>query len=162
MKTFLVALLVLVAVSASAQEPRTTETAWPEGARSIADYVSSGVLAAEVIAGEVYQYKHYGWTGVGCSGIVFALTNAELFVLKRLVHEWRPDISDDHSFPSGHTENALSVGPARIFIPFGLIVGYLRGAANKHFSWDVFAGAALGTANRFVIGLIPACSELSP
>lgn len=163
MRATIAILLLLCATSSSAQEPRTTETAWPEGARPLADYVSSGLLAATIIAEEVHQYRDYGWKGVGCSGLVFALTNGELFILKRLVHEWRPDLSDDKSFPSGHTANAFSVGwQTNISIPIGGSIGYLRGAANKHHGWDVVAGYALGTTNRFLVGLIPACSELKP
>lgn len=160
---FAVLFVLLMAASASAQEPRTTNTAWPENARPIADYVSSGLVAATVIAEEVHQYKDYGWKGVGCSALVFAATNLETFALKNVIHEERPNGVDNHSAPSGHTANAFSVGwQSNIAVPIGIGVGYLRTAANWHYWWDVMFGAALGTMNRFLVGLIPVCSELSP
>lgn len=159
MKSLLTLLLLCCCASASAQ----TSTAWPEGARPIADYVSSGLVAATVIAEEVHQYREHHWTGVGCSALVLGATNLEVFALKNLIHEERPNGVDDHSAPSGHTANAFSVSwQANISIPIGISTAYLRTAAAWHYWWDVLFGAAIGTANRYLVSLIPACREVRP
>lgn len=155
----LVLLCLLLPSPARAQ----TATAWPEQARPIADYVSSGMVAATVIAEEVHQYKSHGWTGVGCSALVLAASNLEAIGIKALVHEERPNRVDDKSFLSQHAANAFSVGwQANVSIPIGIGVGYLRTAADWHWWWDVVAGALLGTANRYLVSLIPACAEVRP
>lgn len=81
--------------------------------------------------------------------------------LKAIIHERRPDGSDDKSFPSGHA--SLSFGAAatlenRYGWKAGLpafavasFVGAARVAANKHHWWDAVAGAALGTGSGLLV-----------
>ena len=77
--------------------------------------------------------------------------------LKAVIHEERPDHSDDKSFPSGHATMAFAAARSidkefrseSIWIP---IVGYAAATAvgvdrvvsDKHHWYDVVAGAALG------------------
>ena len=76
--------------------------------------------------------------------------------LKYSIDKERPDGSDNHSFPSGHStvafQSAHFIGkrygwhygvPAYAAAAF---VGYSRVHAKKHFNSDVLAGAAIGIA----------------
>jgi len=79
---------------------------------------------------------------------------ASAHVFKYLGQRSRPDASDQHSFPSGHTTAAFSGSeyirqrygnawgiPATVAAAF---VGYSRIRANRHFRDDVLAGASNG------------------
>ena len=80
--------------------------------------------------------------------------------LKAMIKEERPDHSDNHSFPSGHT--AIAFAAARsidkefrkdcIWIPIAgyaaaTAVGIQRVASDKHHWYDVVAGAAVGVGS---------------
>lgn len=77
--------------------------------------------------------------------------------LKALVHEQRPDQSGNDSFPSGHTAIAFAAArffdkryapetPAFVYAAAGL-TALARVKADKHYTKDVLAGAALGYAS---------------
>ncbi len=79
--------------------------------------------------------------------------------LKYSVRRTRPDGSDNLSFPSGHTSAAFQ-GAGFIHARYGLkyaipayigasFVGYSRVYADKHFTPDVIAGAAIGVLSSF-------------
>lgn len=73
-------------------------------------------------------------------------------VLKRLIHETRPDGSDNKSFPSEHAAlSCVSIdlhgGKALgVQIPLAVGTGTGRIVADKHHWWDVAAGCGLGLA----------------
>ena len=77
--------------------------------------------------------------------------------LKAVIHEERPDHSDDKSFPSGHTTIAFAAARSIdkefrgdcVWIPVvaytaATAVGVERVVSEKHHWYDVVAGAALG------------------
>lgn len=79
--------------------------------------------------------------------------------LKYTIHKDRPDDSDDHSFPSGHTSTTFQAAafthkrygwkysiPAYLGAAF---TGYSRVDADKHYVEDVLAGAVIGTISSF-------------
>ncbi len=85
------------------------------------------------------------------------LMGAIVYPMKNFSYIWRPDDSNDHSFPSGHTSTAfvvaavadrefrdksrwISVGSYTI----ASATGVLRVLNNKHWISDVFAGAGIG------------------
>ncbi|MBB5716565.1 phosphatase PAP2 family protein [Sphingomonas aerophila] len=83
------------------------------------------------------------------------------WLLKELVHERRPDDSDNRSFPSGHTSVSFAAAttlekrygwkaglPALAVARF---VGLARVEADKHYIHDVLAGAAIGGASGFLL-----------
>ncbi|HRP90809.1 MAG TPA: phosphatase PAP2 family protein [Edaphocola sp.] len=85
------------------------------------------------------------------------ITGAIVFPIKYLSHQQRPNQSNYHSFPSGHT--ALSFSGAHFLFreyrdkniwlalsgyPVALAVGALRISNNKHWFSDVMAGAGIG------------------
>jgi hypothetical protein len=99
-------------------------------------------------------------------------TQAEAFGLtfgigegaKYLVGRRRPDLSDFLSFPSGHTSMAFcaatlierNAGPALGIPAYGaaLVTGFSRIESGRHFTSDVLAGAALGTAVAIAVDSI--------
>lgn len=74
--------------------------------------------------------------------------------LKYTIDKERPDGSDNHSFPSGHSTAAFQTAhfiARRYGWSYGLpaylgaaYVGYSRVEARKHYNSDVLAGAAIG------------------
>jgi len=83
------------------------------------------------------------------------------FVLKELIHERRPDGSDNKSFPSGHTSVSFAAAatlekrygwkaglPALAVASF---VGLARVQADKHYVHDVVAGAAIGSISGLLL-----------
>jgi len=88
----------------------------------------------------------------------YSLGAAEGFAIigKSLVHEQRPDHSDNHSFPSGHASVAFA-STTTLYRRYGWEMGLpayalatvtagARVAARKHHWYDVIAGAAIGAA----------------
>jgi hypothetical protein len=81
-------------------------------------------------------------------------TLAVSYTLKYTVSEERPNGEDEQSFPSGHTAVTFT-GAEFIRKEFGWgwgtpaylaasYVGFTRVHADKHYAWDVLAGAAIG------------------
>lgn len=100
------------------------------------------------------------WTGLkqGAFSAVTAL--GVTYALKYSIHKRRPDGSDFHSFPSGHTA-ALFTDAAfvqrrygwKLGIPAYAIAAYVgwgRTFAKKHDWWDVLAGAAIGAGSAYI------------
>jgi len=96
--------------------------------------------------GETQMYKSFA-TNLGLT-----------YALKIGVNRTRPN-GGDHSFPSGHTSASFQ-GAAFIHARYGWkyaipayigasFVGYSRVYANKHYTSDVLAGAAIGTLSSF-------------
>ena len=93
------------------------------------------------------------WEGALHFGYSFAAMQASVIGLKFLIHEERPDGSNNRSFPSGHTAAAFSgatfihkrYGIERAIVPYALagFTGYSRVYAKKHYWHDVVAGAAI-------------------
>lgn len=78
-------------------------------------------------------------------------------LLKNTTHELRPDGSDYHSFPSGHTAQAFAAATFLSeeykyrfkwmpYAAYGVAssIGLLRVANNKHYISDVLVGAGIG------------------
>ena len=88
------------------------------------------------------------------------LVSAIVFSMKAVIHDWRPDGSDNQSMPSGHTAQAFASATLldmeyRDTNPWIGVSGYLcatatgffRVANNKHWASDVFIGAGIGIAS---------------
>ena len=86
--------------------------------------------------------------------------------LKLTVSEWRPDDSDDRSFPSGHAARAFAGAElvrSEYGWPWGVAayavatgVSVLRVAGDHHYVHDVLAGAAIGVLSaRAAYWLLP-------
>lgn len=111
----------------------------------------------------------YGLNALGIKGehnfrdrtIIYGLSTAimasTVYATKNISKQWRPDISDNHSFPSGHTATAFAAAEFlrkeywKVSPWYGIAgyaaaatTGYLRMYNNKHWLSDVVAGAGIG------------------
>lgn len=100
------------------------------------------------------------WTGLKQAAFTTATTLGATYLLKYTVKKERPDLSDNHSFPSAHTSitfaNAAFLqrrygwklgAPAFALAAY---VGWARTYARKHDWWDVVAGAAIGAGSAYI------------
>lgn len=123
--------------------------------------ISTDVLAvalpAAALTGVLVQRDWKGLIqGVETAGATAAVT----LILKYTVKERRPDGSDFHSFPSGHS--AVSFASAafvqrRYGWAFGIpayalsaYVAWGRVYSKKHHWWDVLAGGAIGVGSAYI------------
>lgn len=152
--------------------------------------ISNGCLAQEVSEPVAHQYKSYHGDGIDnvleyvptaavfglkllgvpaesswkrrltVSVVSFGINAAVTYSLKHTIHEMRPDGTDNHSFPSGHTAVAFCGATTlmheyRKVSPWIGVAGYAvattvavdRVRRNRHHWGDVVAGAAIGVAS---------------
>lgn len=100
------------------------------------------------------------WKGLLQGVETAAVTAGVTLLLKYTVKEWRPDHSNRHSFPSGHTAVTFASAtylqrrygwkwgvPAYVVSTY---VGWGRCFAKKHHWYDVVAGAAIGAGSALI------------
>lgn len=111
----------------------------------VASYVTAGVnLGSDVVQAVRADRRR---CALGQLGLRWGLGNGAVLLTKHVVRSPRPDGSDAHGFPSGHTMNAaLGQRGWRWQLGVGLTVGTagLRMAADKHTWWQTAAGAGYG------------------
>ena len=100
------------------------------------------------------------WEGLKEGALSAAVTAGVTLGLKYLVKEQRPDFSNRHSFPSGHSAvtfaSATYIGRRygwKWSIPAYALSAYTawgRVYGKKHYWWDVAAGAAIGAASSML------------
>lgn len=100
------------------------------------------------------------WKGLLQGVETAAATAAVTLILKYSIKEWRPDHSNQHSFPSGHSAVSFATaaylqrrygwawgGPAYALATY---VGWGRVYSKKHHWYDVLAGAAIGAGSAYI------------
>lgn len=100
------------------------------------------------------------WKGLIQGMETAAVTAAATLILKYSIKEWRPDHTNQHSFPSGHTAVSFATaaylqrrygwvwgGPAYAVATY---VGWGRCFSKKHHWYDVMAGAAIGAGSAYI------------
>ena len=120
------------------------------------DYIATGLPAVTLVTAICLQ----DWKGILEGVEVAAATTAVTLGLKYVVKEWRPDMSDTHSFPSGHTSMAMATAgfiqrrygwawgaPAFALATY---VGWGRVFAHRHYVWDTVVGACIGAASAYI------------
>ena len=119
--------------------------------------VAVGLLVWTVVA-QAQQYQHHDWGRTAATVVgSYAVAAGTTWTLKRVVGEERPDGSNNHSFPSGHTAYAFvtatvlshELGHHSPWVSIGsyglaTAVAVERVASRQHHWYDVCAGAAIG------------------
>ena len=130
-------------------------------------------IALPVVAGGISAWKG-DWTGVGQLVLSTGATVGTAFLLKHVVHEQRPDHSDNQSFPSDTA--ALAYAPAdylwrRYGWQYGIpayaaasFVGYSRVESKQHHWWDVAASGVMAFGYNWLISraIIPGAAICRP
>ncbi|MCK0136406.1 MULTISPECIES: phosphatase PAP2 family protein [Arenibacter] len=90
----------------------------------------------------------------------FLLNQALTIGLKTAIDKPRPDLSNNSSFPSGHTSitfQSAAFIQKRYGWKYGAaayalagFTGYSRIQADKHDGWDVLAGAIIGVGSSYI------------
>lgn len=90
----------------------------------------------------------------------FLLNQTVTFALKNIVDKTRPDLSNNNSFPSGHTSTTFQAASYvhirygfKYSIPAYLAAGFTafsRIDADKHDGFDVLAGAIIGIGSSYL------------
>ncbi len=90
----------------------------------------------------------------------FLLTEAVTYGLKLSIDKDRPDMSNNNSFPSGHTSTTFQ-SASFIHIRYGFkysipayalagFTAFSRIDAKKHDGWDILAGAVIGIGSSYL------------
>ncbi|MGB5417813.1 phosphatase PAP2 family protein [Algibacter sp.] len=88
------------------------------------------------------------------------VTEAVTFGLKASIIKKRPDLSNNNSFPSGHTSTTFQSASFihirygfKYSIPVYALAGFTafsRIDADKHDGWDILAGAIIGIGSSYI------------
>jgi len=111
--------------------------------------LASSALALPAVRGD--------WQGFRQAAYSLGTAEGLSLLGKSVVHEQRPDHSDNNSFPSGHSTLAFA-SATTLYRRYGWEVGvpayaaatltaYARVDARKHHWYDVVAGAAIGAGS---------------
>lgn len=143
----------VIGVTSSAPALADSSRAWDE-----ASGIGRDALVIAALGVPLLKKDADGALQAGCSiSAAFVTTTG----LKQAFPEWRPDRSDQRSFPSGHTSVSFAAAatlqnrygweigaPAHVAAAF---VGLARVQARKHDWDDVVVGAAIGEAAGLLI-----------
>lgn len=175
----IIALTFLIGLPFNAEAEETTfiPTRAQKGVRTSTDVVAVALPAAALAATLIER----DWEGLKESAFTAAATAGATLILKYAIKENRPDFSNTHSFPSGHS--AVTFAAATYIgrrygwkwsIPAYALSTYTawgRVYGKKHHWWDVAAGAAIGAASAMIfthpymkkheVALVPAVSDTS-
>ncbi len=115
------------------------------------DVTAYGLVAASLA---IPAYKD-DWQGVKQAGLSVGVATGTSILAKSVIHEQRPDHSDNDSFPSNHAAMAFAAATTlqkRYGWEYGLpaygmaaLTAYGRVEADKHHWGDVAASAVIGS-----------------
>lgn len=170
-------LSILTPFTSYAEESTFTPTSQQNGVRTSTDVIAVTLPATALVVTLIER----DWEGLKQGALTAAVTAGVTIGLKYLVKENRPDFSNRHSFPSGHS--AVTFAAATYIgrrygwkwsIPAYALSAYTawgRVYGKKHHWWDVAAGAAIGAASAMIfthpymqkheVALVPAVSKTS-
>lgn len=150
------AISIILPLDLRSEEPTFTPSAAQKGVRTSTDVVAVALPAAALATVLISE----DWEGLKEGALTAAVTAGVTLGLKYLVKEERPDFSNRHSFPSGHSSVTFAAATfiGRRYgwtwsIPAYALASYTawgRVYGKKHHWWDVAAGAAIGAASAMV------------
>lgn len=146
-------LVAAFALAASPLPAAASEKGWDDAGTIARDALVVAAFGIPVLQGD--------WDGALQAGGSIGVTMGITAGMKEAFPSTRPDLSDDKSFPSGHTSVAFAAAgtihnrhgweaglPAYLVASF---VGLSRVEARKHRVGDVLVGAALGAGTAHLI-----------
>ena len=177
----IVAIVIFISMgmpfSTYAEETYFVPSSAQKGIRTSTDVVAVALPTAALAVTLIEK----DWTGLKEGVFTAAATAGATLILKYSIKENRPDFSNTHSFPSGHS--AVTFAAATYIgrrygwkwsIPAYALSTYTawgRVYGKKHHWWDVAAGAAIGAASAMIFthpymkkheaALVPTVSETS-
>jgi len=145
---FVAPLLFLGAISPAAASDKT----WDDISTASEFSLVAAALLTPAVQGD--------WTGLGQAGLSIGVADGVTIGLKNIIDSPRPDMSDNKSFPSGHTTVAFA-SATTLYRRYGwkagipaysvaALTGVGRKLSNRHRWRDVAAGAAIGTLSGWV------------
>ncbi|MDE7160434.1 MAG: phosphatase PAP2 family protein [Muribaculaceae bacterium] len=167
MKTrfFAVVMLLLVICNAAAQDVVVPDvaisddfrrTSAQKGVKASTDVLLVAMPVATLAGVLIAQ----DWEGLKQGALTAATTVGTTMLLKWVVNERRPDGSNYHSFPSGHSSSTFATAAflqRRYGWKFGApayalatYTAWGRVFAKRHHWWDVVAGAAIGAGSAYI------------
>lgn len=147
-------ILIVAGVALGMASPAVaSDKSWSDASTVGRDVLVVAALGVPAVQGD--------WNGdLQALGSVVAAGGVS-YGLKELVHERRPDNSDDKSFPSGHAAISFAAAATlenrygwKVGIPAFALASFVSAArveARKHHWYDVVAGGAIGSASGFLI-----------
>lgn len=157
-KIFLLAMSVVVSSPAFCQASNTYKRYHGDGIDNMLQYVPTAAVFGLKMIGVPAESS---WRRrLTVSVVSFGLNAGVTYGLKHAIYKTRPDGSDNHSFPSGHTSIAFCgattlmheyrhvspwIGVAGYTLATGVALDRVR--RNRHRWGDVVAGAAIGVAS---------------
>lgn len=171
------AMCIAIPFRSKAEEPAFILTRAQKGVRITTDVVAVALPVAALATTLIEQ----DWEGLKEGAFTATATAGATLILKYSVKEKRPDYSNTHSFPSGHTAVCFAAATYigrrygwKWSIPAYALSTYTawgRVYGRKHYWWDVAAGAAIGAASAMIFtrpylrkheaALIPTVSDTS-
>lgn len=147
------AISAAIALAAAPLPATASEDGWDDAGTIARDALVVAAFGIPILEGD--------WDGALQAGGSIAATSLITAGLKEAFPSTRPDLSDDKSFPSGHTSVAFAAAGTihnrhgwEVGLPAYLVasfVGLSRVEARKHRVGDVLVGAALGAGTAHLI-----------
>ncbi|MDO4159417.1 MAG: phosphatase PAP2 family protein [Prevotellaceae bacterium] len=150
-KLIALSLILLMSINCNAQNKRYHG----DGIDEVLQYTP--LAAAYVLKAAGVKGEHKWNKFIVSSATSFVINAGVTYGLKHVIKSTRPDGTDNHSFPSGHTSIAFN-GAMVLHKEFGkkyplisvagfsiaAVTAYDRVRRNRHHTGDVLAGAAIG------------------
>lgn len=153
---FLLCILPVPVLADGNSSPVFTPTRAQKAVRTSTDVILVALPATAIATTLILK----DWEGLKEGALAAAATVGVTFALKFAVKEDRPDFSNHHSFPSGHSSftfaAATYIGKRygwKYAIPAYALSTYTawgRVYGKKHHWWDAVTGAAIGTASSLI------------
>ncbi len=147
--------VVLNVATLSAEEP-FHRTPAQKGVKTSTDVILVAMPVA-TLAGVMIDED---WQGLKQGALTAVTSLGATYILKYAIKEERPDHSNRHSFPSGHTSTTFATATFlqrrygwKLGVPayaLATYVGWGRVFSKKHHWWDVVAGAAIGAGSALI------------
>ena len=153
MRIYGLAVLTATAIAAAPSPAAAGRHGWAHASSAGRNLLVVAALGVPAVQGD--------WRGDLQAAGSLAAAGGTTYVLKELVHERRPDGSDNRSFPSGHTSISFAAAATlekrygwKAGLPALAVAGFVglaRVEADKHYVHDVVAGAAIGALGGLLL-----------